>query len=121
MKISIIFSMDAVVFDELQLRKLRAMFAEWHVIHVISGRMLVDAIIDQANFEAAQADLISYNPNIIGKWDKTGGLLSVFDDIDYLALLPPVISREGGVVVRIPRAQILEIHKFSGWAARSMS
>jgi hypothetical protein len=122
-KISVIFSMDAIELPESERDNLRALFSEWVITSSANGRFLIDALISQDNFNTAEAMLAGYNPIVIGKWDEQGDLLSTFNKLEYIAMLPPVITYDdlGNVVSSVPRSEPVEIHRFGGRAARTFN
>ncbi len=138
MKISTLFIIDEVLFTDEQNAQFKALYADWNVINIKNGRMIVDALIEEANFDTAQAALAAYNPNVIGKWNRKGELLKkqvidnsdpnnlvytsapeLYDVTEYIALLPPIITiDENENITETPRTEAVEIHKFGGWGDR---
>ncbi len=122
-KITVIFTMDDVALTDAQREGLAELFAEWQILHKHNSRLLIDAVINENTLAAAQTALAAYNPNIIGTWSESGALTSAnFDSVDYIAMLPPIISiDENDTITETPRTIADELHKFGGWPDRSMT
>lgn len=120
MKISTLFIIDEVLFTDEQNVQFKALYADWHVINIKNGRMIVDALVEESNFDTAQAALAAYNPTVIGKWDRFGNRLLLQNVADYIALLPPILTVDGNEnITETPRTEAVEVHKFGGWPDRS--
>ena len=119
MKISTLFIIDSVTFTDEQNSQFKALYADWYVINIKNGRMLVDALIEESNFDTAQSALAAYNPTVIGKWNKQGNSLLLQNIPDYIALLPPIITvDENENITETPRTEATSVHKFGGWGDR---
>lgn len=122
MKTLITFSIDQTTLSEEESTFIHSLFAEWVVISTKNARVLVDALIPEGNIPVAVEALQIYNPVVIGTWDFSGNLLSTFNEVEYISMLPPIITTTGDLenptIIETPRTEAIEIHKFGGWGDR---
>ncbi len=120
MKISTLFIIDAVELNETEREYFQSLFAEWEILTTVNGRYLVDALIDENNYSAAETALASRNVYTVGKWDINGDILFLATDLtEYISLLPADKSMDANNnVILTPKTTAVEVHAFAGWGAK---
>ena len=118
--INTLFIIDDVTFTEEQDAQFAQLTAQWHVINNNGTRQLIEAIISPDKFAEAETALATWNPNIIGKWNKDGSVIELNDTTEYIALLPPITTvNPDETITETPRTEAVMIHKFAGWGDKS--
>lgn len=120
MMINLLFSMVGPRMSEEAASAFSA-YAQWVVLNERNGRLLVDAIGEQAAVSAAFSalNLMGRDPIVIGMWQEDGAKLDNVNLEAWLDVAPDVLStdEEGEAVTSRP-TQWSDIHRWSGWGEK---